>query len=69
NTFNLLGFPGTQESHISLGGTYVLNETLSIDLAAVYGLENTETITGFTGVEQEQTHSEQSYSVQVNYAF
>ena len=69
NTFNLLGFPGTQESHITLGGTYAFNETLSMDLAAVYGLENKETFTGFTGQDIKGTHSEQSYSVQLNYAF
>ncbi|MCW8896165.1 outer membrane protein transport protein [Sulfurimonas sp.] len=69
NTFNLLGFPGTQESHISFGGTYAFNETLSMDLAVVYGLENTETFKGFTGEDIKSTHSEQSYSVQVNYAF
>ena len=69
NTFNLLGFPGTQESHITLGGSYVFNETLSMDLAAVYGLENKETVTGFTGQDITSTHSEQSYSIQINYAF
>lgn len=69
NTFNLLGFPGTQESHITLGGTYAFNETLSIDLAAIYGLENKETFTGFTGEDITSTHSEMSYSVQLNYAF
>jgi len=69
NTFNLLGFPGTQESHITLGGSYAFNETLSMDLAAVYGLENKETVTGFTGQGIKSTHSEESYSIQVNYAF
>ncbi|HUH42078.1 MAG TPA: outer membrane protein transport protein [Sulfurimonas sp.] len=69
NTFNLIGFPGTQESHITLGGTYAFNETLSLDLAAVFGLENKEEFTVFTGAQAEQTHSEQSYSVQLNYAF
>ena len=69
NTFNLLGFPGTQESHITLGGTYVFNETLSMDLAAIYGLENKETFTGFTGEDITSKHSETSYSVQLNYAF
>ena len=69
NTFNLLGFPGTEESHITLGGTYVFNETLSMDLAAVYGLENEETVTGFTSQDIKSTHSEQSYSIQLNYAF
>ncbi|MDD3477039.1 MAG: outer membrane protein transport protein [Sulfurimonas sp.] len=69
NTFNLLGFPGTQESHITLGGTYAFNETLSLDLAAVFGLENKETFGNFVGQDIETKHSEQSYSVQLNYAF
>jgi long-chain fatty acid transport protein len=69
NTFNLLGFPGTQESHITLGGTYAFNETLSLDVAAVFGLENKETFTGFSGEDITNKHSEQGYSVQLNYAF
>jgi long-chain fatty acid transport protein len=69
NTFNMLGFPGTQEEHITLGGSYAFNETLSIDLAAVYGLENEEEYTNFTGNTIKTTHSEESYSVQINYAF
>ncbi len=69
NTFNLLGFPGTQESHITLGGTYAFNETLSLDVAAVFGLENKETFTGFSGEDITNKHSEQGYTVQLNYAF
>jgi len=69
NTFNLLGFPGTQESHITLGGTYAFNEILSMDLAAVYALENKETMTNFVGQDITTSHSETSYSVQLNYAF
>lgn len=69
NTFNMLGFPGTQESHITLGGTYVVNETLSVDLAAVFGLENKETMDNTMFGTMETKHSEQSYSVQLNYAF
>lgn len=69
NMFNMLGFPGTQESHIALGGTYTFNETLSLDLAAVFGLENKETMPGMMGATLETKHSEQSYSVQLNYAF
>ncbi|OHE00972.1 MAG: aromatic hydrocarbon degradation protein [Sulfurimonas sp. RIFCSPLOWO2_12_FULL_36_74] len=69
NTFNLLGFPGTQESHITLGGTYAFNETISLDVAAVFGLENKETFTNFGGADITNKHSEQGYSVQLNYAF
>jgi len=69
NTLNMLGFPGTQETHITLGGSYAFNETLSMDLAAVYGLENKETVKNFTGQDIKTSHSEESYSIQLNYAF
>ena len=69
NTFNLLGFPGTEETHLTIGGSYAFNETISMDMAAVYGLEKEVNYTGFTGQEIKSTHSEQSYSVQLNYAF
>ncbi|MDT8339062.1 MAG: outer membrane protein transport protein [Sulfurimonas sp.] len=69
NTLNMLGFPGTQESHVTLGGTYVFNETLSLDLTAVFGLENTETFGNFAGQDITTKHSEQGYTVQLNYAF
>jgi long-chain fatty acid transport protein len=71
NTFNLLGFPGTQETHITLGGSYVVNETISVDTAAVFGLESKQSYTNFTQDKQkiESKHSEKSLSVQLNYAF
>ena len=76
NTFNMIGFPGTMESHITLGGSYAFNETLSMDLAAVYGLEADDTTNNFTTgnpatyVNTVTTkHSESSYSIQLNYAF
>ncbi|MDD5157666.1 OmpP1/FadL family transporter [Sulfurimonas sp.] len=69
NTFNQLGFPGSEETHITFGGTVNLNKTLSLDLAAVYGLEN-ETTTGYFGGGTITTkHSESSYSAQLNYNF
>ena len=69
NTFNMLGFPGNEETHITLGGSYAFNETISMDLAAVYGLEHEETYTNFMNQDIETKHSEQSYSIQLNYAF
>ncbi|OHE02816.1 MAG: hypothetical protein A3G74_08825 [Sulfurimonas sp. RIFCSPLOWO2_12_FULL_34_6] len=69
NTFNLLGFPGTQESHVTFGGTYNLSKMVSVDLAAVIGLENEETAGYFGGGNITTKHSETSYSFQLNYAF
>jgi long-chain fatty acid transport protein len=69
NTFNLLGFPGTAESHITLGGTYAFNEKISLDLAYVHALETEETYTNFAGQDITTKHSEDGYSFQVNFAF
>ncbi len=69
NTFNLLGFPGTAESHITLGGTYAFNEKISLDLAYVHALETEETYTNFVGQDITTKHSEDGYSFQVNFAF
>ncbi|MBN2815254.1 MAG: outer membrane protein transport protein [Campylobacterales bacterium] len=75
NMFNLLGFPATVESHIAVGGTYAFDEVMSVDLAYVYGLQSTTTLatmpdlgTG-TDNETEVKHSQNSVSVQLNYAF
>ena len=43
NFFNLLGFPATQEKHLTLGGTYEFSNTFSLDLAYVHGFSNKET--------------------------
>jgi len=69
NTFNALGFPGSQETHITFGGTYAFNETISMDMAATYGLENKETVKNFLGQDITNEHSETGYTVQVNYKF
>jgi long-chain fatty acid transport protein len=42
NMFNLVGFPATTESHVSVGGTYALSSQFSIDGAFTYAFENTE---------------------------
>jgi long-chain fatty acid transport protein len=75
NTFNLLGFPATVESHYSIGGTYALNDTTSLDLAYVYAPETTTTLAtmpNFAGPSDMETtvkHSQSSVSFQLNYAF
>ena len=51
NTFNLLGFPATTESHITLGGTYEFSKQVSLDGAFTYAPETEttmKTITGYT---------------------
>ncbi|MCF6207630.1 MAG: outer membrane protein transport protein [Sulfurovum sp.] len=81
NFFNLLGFPATQESHVTVGGTYTFTEHFSLDLAYVHGLDNTLTFEtpayagdpmanqgmGVASVTTE--HSEDSLSFQLTYKF
>ena len=43
NLMNALGFPATGETHMTAGGTYVINEHFSIDLGLVYMLEKSIT--------------------------
>ena len=79
NFFNLLGFPATAESHLTLGGTYIFTDHFSLDLAYVHAFETSETFatqafapvppTGF-GVSSITTdHSEDSLSFQLTYNF
>jgi long-chain fatty acid transport protein len=81
NFFNLLGFPATQESHLTLGGTYAFNDQFSLDLAYVHGFSNEETFAtpayagdpssgqgmGIASITTD--HSEESLSFQLSYTF
>lgn len=70
NTLNLLGFPATVESHYTVGGSYALNNTTSLDLAYVHAKEKTDTVnSGMNGYEVTTKHSQDSISMQVNFNF
>ena len=74
NFFNLLGFPATSETHYTLGGTYAVSNSFSVDLAYVYQPESSKTynITGVFGpvpASINTTHREDSLSFQLNYKF
>jgi long-chain fatty acid transport protein len=69
NTFNLLGFPGIVESHMTIGGSYTISETTSIDLAYAYAPEVSNTYKNFMGQDITTTHSQTSLSFQLNYNF
>jgi long-chain fatty acid transport protein len=82
NTFNLLGFPATVESHYTIGGSYSLSDNASFDLAYVYAPETSTTFTtmaydvdgnplnGTSGGSQTTVkHSQTSVSAQLNFAF
>jgi long-chain fatty acid transport protein len=49
NTMNLLGFPATTESHITLGGTYEFSKQISLDGAFTYAPETETTMKTITG--------------------
>ena len=74
NFFNLLGFPATAEQHYTLGGSYQVSNSFSVDLAYVYSPENTETfsLAGLTADPQgtiSTDHSESGISFQLSYKF
>jgi long-chain fatty acid transport protein len=80
NTFNLLGFPATVESHMTVGATFAFSDTTSLDLAYVYAPETSTSLltmpgdtTGDGNPDTDYTttvkHSQTSVSFQLNYAF
>jgi len=76
NMLNLLGFPVNIESHYTLGGTYLFNEKVSVDVAFVYADEQKDTYNtsalaavGMGANAVSVRHSQYSYSFQLNYNF
>lgn len=69
NTFNLLGFPGIVESHITLGGSYNVNKQTSFDLALSYAPEVSNTYKNFLGQDITTKHSQTGLTAQVNFNF
>ncbi|MDM5271765.1 outer membrane protein transport protein [Sulfurovum sp. zt1-1] len=49
NLFNLLGFPATAKTHITVGGTYEFTDTFSLDLAYVHAPQTTTTMNTIVG--------------------
>jgi long-chain fatty acid transport protein len=69
NTSNLLGFPAIIESHMTIGGSYTISETTTVDLAYAYAPEVSNTYKNFMGQDIKTTHSQTSLSFQLNYNF
>lgn len=76
NMFNLLGFPATVEQHFAVGGTYVVSENMSADLAFTYAPETTTEFGtaglaafGMAGDTATVTHSQTAASFQLNFTF
>lgn len=74
NTFNLLGFPATVQSHYTVGGSYAFNKTTSFDLAYIYAEADDEsynnmfTQPGMT-VKTTTKHTQDAVSAQLNFNF
>lgn len=71
NVLNLLGFPAIVEQHYTVGGSYNLNKSTSVDLAYVYAPEaketfNTAMVNGGTTTTK---HSQDALSMQLNFVF
>ncbi|WP_345975490.1 outer membrane protein transport protein [Sulfurimonas sp. HSL3-7] len=69
NTFNLLGFPATTESHVTVGGTYGFTKQASVDVALAYAPEISKTFTNFAGQDITAKHSQTSVAIGLNYVF
>ena len=78
NTFNILGFPATAEDHYTIGATYAVNDTFSIDLAYVYADETSTTMDTLLGFDSGGNpvigpttvdHAEDSISFQLTFNF
>lgn len=71
NMFNLLAFPGIVEDHYTIGGSYGINKSTSLDVAYAYADETKEDFAapGYTGGRVQTVHSQQSVSAQVNFNF
>jgi long-chain fatty acid transport protein len=68
---NLLGFPATAEDHYTIGFSYTMNASYSLDFAAVYSPEKTVhgTVIEAIPVKISNQHSELSFTAQLNYKF
>ena len=73
NFFNLMGFPATAENHYTVGGTYDVSKSFSVDLAYVYEPTSTKTFStaglGLPFNTLTTDHKESSLSFQLNYKF
>jgi len=79
NFFNLSGFPGIVESHITFGGGYVVNNALTVDAAFIYAPEvsvsyNTTAFTESLNASApdstaEVSHSQIGFTVAASYKF
>ena len=73
NFFNLMGFPATAEDHYTVGASYKVSSSFSIDLAYVYEPTSTKRFStsglGLPFSSLTNEHREDSLSFQLNYTF
>jgi len=69
NTFNLLGFPATSKSHLTVGVSYQFYKGFSTDLAIVYSPKSTTSANAGSPYAITNKHSELGLSAQINYKF
>lgn len=69
NMFNALGFPGTQEHHLTAGGSYAFSDKVSIDGALTYGFQSKKTLDIPMNGKATVKHSEVGLTLQLNYNF
>jgi long-chain fatty acid transport protein len=69
NVFNLLGFPATVEDHYTIGGSYALTKSTSLDLAYIYAEANDESYSTMLGTKITTKHTQDAVSFQLNFAF
>ncbi len=69
NTFNTLGFPGTVETHYTIGGSVKVAEQTKIALAYVYAPEETITYKNFLNQDSTTKHKQSSLSFDIIYDF
>jgi long-chain fatty acid transport protein len=69
NTLNLLGFPATVQNHYTVGGTYGITKSTSVDLAYVYAQAGDQAYTSMLGTQIKTRHTQDAVSAQLNYKF
>jgi len=69
NTFNTLGFPGTVETHYTVGGSVKVGEKTKIALAYVYAPEKSITFKNFLNQPSTTKHKQSSISFDLVYDF
>jgi len=73
NYFNLVGFPAIIEQHYTVGGSYDINQQMTLDLAFSYAPEVSQTLPGMTPtptpIQITTKHSQTALGANLNFRF